>query len=122
MSDENRRAVRLSKWVHADEMEPFGEKDKPVIEAVQEVLERLNATERFGLALLHSHFEIADDEVLVESCDVQSRTLSVRPMKHQDLPDQCCLVLTLWAFDGAHCIEHYPTCKDGRHYGSKERL
>jgi hypothetical protein len=43
------------------------------------VLERHGAASRFGVMLLHRHFALTDEEVLLETCDVVSRTLTSRP-------------------------------------------
>lgn len=46
---------------------------------VREVLERHGAIQRFGVNLLHDHFPIGADEVLLEVCDPDTRTLTIRP-------------------------------------------
>jgi hypothetical protein len=43
------------------------------------VLEQHGALQRFGLTLLHQHFDMGDDEILVESIDVTNRVLTLRP-------------------------------------------
>lgn len=51
---------------------------------VQEVLhmmEAKNLTSRFGITLLHKHFDVADDEIMIETCDTKKRTLLIRPIK-----------------------------------------
>jgi hypothetical protein len=64
-----------------DEVEPFSDRDQACMSDVRAVLARHGALQRFGLTLLHQHFDIADDEVLVEDIDVANRVLTCRPEK-----------------------------------------
>ncbi|MGW3071326.1 hypothetical protein [Kitasatospora sp. NPDC001132] len=43
-----------------------------------DVLEKHGNLDRFGLCLLHEHFPVASDEVLVETHDLAARTLQIR--------------------------------------------
>jgi len=49
------------------------------------VLQRYGALDRFGISLIHRHFDIADDEELMEYTDVEQRTLTVKPVKKSDI-------------------------------------
>jgi len=62
-----------------DEVEELGPSDRETLEEVREVLEKRNATDRFGFFLLHSHFGLQPDETLIETVDRQGRTLTIRP-------------------------------------------
>jgi hypothetical protein len=64
-----------------DEVEPLSAADRECLDDVRAVLAEHDALRRFGLTLLHQHFEIADDEVLVEEIDVENRVLTSRPEK-----------------------------------------
>jgi hypothetical protein len=55
------------------------ESDAELFAELREVLERHGAASRFGVTLLHKHFSIDADEVLVETCDVETRTLVTKP-------------------------------------------
>lgn len=63
-----------------DGVVPLNDADNAVVSEIRDVLAKHGALDRFGLALLHSHFEVSDDEVLVESVDLEARSLVVRPM------------------------------------------
>jgi hypothetical protein len=52
--------------------------DYNVLREVRSVLERHNAIGRFGINLLHRHFELNPDEILVEYTDEKNRTLTSR--------------------------------------------
>jgi hypothetical protein len=76
---------------------------------------------RFGIALLHSHFELADDEMLLETTDVEKREHWVRPVKKSfleeaDLDTQT----TVLTFDENGYSQQCGCCRDkhghtGRH-------
>jgi hypothetical protein len=80
-----------------DDVEPVSEKDKLCIQEVREVLRKHNATRRFGLCLLHEHFSLAEQEVLVESCDDENRVLTVRPVPLETVKDK--VMETSWRLD-----------------------
>lgn len=58
-----------------EEAEGLGSNDKEFIRDLVAVLERHGNLDRFGLCLLHDHFQLAQDEILVETNDSQERTL-----------------------------------------------
>jgi hypothetical protein len=63
-----------------DNVEPMGDQDLAVMNEVRDVLAKHGALERFGLTLLHTHFDIGEDEILVEKVDAEARTLTISPM------------------------------------------
>lgn len=69
------------------EVTPLSENDQPVINDVIEILRKHGALNRFGLTLLHQHFPIDEDEVMVESTDIQARTQTIKPVKKNELTD-----------------------------------
>jgi hypothetical protein len=64
---------------------PLTDADKPLIDELINVLRRHDALDRFGLTLLHQHFDISEDEVLLETTDRQSREQLIRPVWKSDL-------------------------------------
>jgi hypothetical protein len=67
-----------------DDIRPLSAEDRPIIAEVRDVLARHGALERFGLTLLHSHFELEGDEVLVEEVHSGERLLTTRPRQTTD--------------------------------------
>jgi hypothetical protein len=63
-----------------DEVDARSQADDKCFAELRTVLERHNALGRFGITLLHQHFDIGDDELLVEEVDVESRTLTIVPV------------------------------------------
>ncbi|MGW1195293.1 hypothetical protein ACWD4B_05460 [Streptomyces sp. NPDC002536] len=64
-----------------EEAEGLGPQDERFVHDLVAVLEKHGNLNRFGLCLLHDHFPVASDEVLVETHDVAARTLRVRVEK-----------------------------------------
>jgi len=62
-----------------DDCPPFGPDDEACFTEIREVLSKHGKLHRFGMTLLHGHFEIGEDEILLETCDPLSRTLTIRP-------------------------------------------
>ncbi|MFG3013303.1 hypothetical protein ACGFZB_23095 [Streptomyces cinerochromogenes] len=58
-----------------EEAEGLGPQDAEFVRDLVEVLARHGNLDRFGLCLLHDHFPLAADEVLVETNDPGARTL-----------------------------------------------
>jgi hypothetical protein len=58
-----------------EEVEGLGPRDAEFVRDLVAVLEKHGNLDRFGLCLLHDHFPLAADEVLVETNDPGTRTL-----------------------------------------------
>lgn len=68
------------------ETKPLSQREKDCLRAVRDALSAYGCLDTFGVSLIHKHFDIADDEILLETIDVEARTLSVRPVKKADQP------------------------------------
>jgi len=68
-----------------DEVGARSEADDACFAELRAVLERHDALGRFGITLLHQHFDIGDDELLVEEVDVESRTLTICPVSRAEV-------------------------------------
>ncbi|MCR8577979.1 hypothetical protein [Streptomyces sp. Isolate_219] len=64
-----------------EDAEPLGSQDAEFARDIKAVLEKHGNLDRFGLVLLHDHFSVGGDEVLVETNDPQARTLHVEVEK-----------------------------------------
>lgn len=56
-------------------------KDDQLFRELAEVLKRHHALDRFGVTLLHKHFEIGHDEALLETTDVEAREQRLQVVK-----------------------------------------
>jgi hypothetical protein len=110
-----------------DEIAPLSPSDEDCLKDIKAVLAKHNALHRFGVTLLHQHFEIAPDEVLVEECDVIGRRLTIAPQKESSLSVGKAIA-TNWRLDTnevmAKCIQVCPKDPDfpGRHQGPRKHL
>jgi|GEM_PF-6015100 len=65
---------------------------------LQSIIEKQGLTSKFGVALLHKHFEIEEDEVLLESNNPVQRTLTSQPIKVNEA-EKGEYATTIWRFD-----------------------
>jgi len=81
---------------------PFSDRDKVCFKELRDVLAKHGCLDRFGVNLIHKHFDVAGDEVLVETIDAESRTLTVRTMKRADMPHS---VETQWQLAEGEAVQ-----------------
>jgi len=67
-----------------EDVEPVNEADYECLEEVRATLRKHGRLERFGVALLHKHFDMKPDEMLVEYSDPVARELLIRPVKKEE--------------------------------------
>lgn len=91
-----------------DDVAPLSNADQPCLTEIRAVLIKHGALQRFGVALLHEHFEVADDEILVETIDVKTRTLTSRPEKLVEL-SKYNSVETSWRLDDLNAMARCTT-------------
>ncbi|MGW5609533.1 hypothetical protein ACWEWI_26260 [Streptomyces sp. NPDC003753] len=72
---ETKRSAPKRPLPRFEEAEGLGPQDADFIRDLVAVLKKHGNLDRFGLCLLHDHFPLAADEVLVETNDPGSRTL-----------------------------------------------
>ena len=71
--------------------------DEKCLEELKAVLEKHDRTSKFGIALLHKHFEMDESEVLVETADRDTRILETKPVTSDDAATMD-LVPSIWRF------------------------
>lgn len=93
-----------------DDVDPISDKDREVLEDLRAVMIRHGYTERFGVCLLHKHFDLAEGEVLMETTDPGARvsTLAVERQGARSTPS----IETMWKFSadgeviaGTKCVQ-----------------
>lgn len=62
--------------------------DQIIFDEIREVLKKHGALNKYGINLLHRHFEISPDEILKEYCDKENRTLTLKVVKRADLSNE----------------------------------
>ncbi len=68
-----------------DDVAPISEKDTNCLVEIRNVLKKYGQLDRLGIALLHSHFPLDDNEVMLEETDGENRTLTLKVAKNDDI-------------------------------------
>ena len=76
---------------------PFSPEDAECFRELRDILQKYGALERFGISLIHRHFDVEADEEMVEFTDHKNRTLTVKPVKKSDI-DWESTTITNWKF------------------------
>ncbi|MGQ8365472.1 hypothetical protein [Glaciecola sp. 1036] len=95
MSTIKLEAVQWSSLKDIDDVEPLNEKDYSVLTELREVLLKHGYINRFGIKLLHRHFDISQDEIIMENTDVESR-VSVLSVEKDSSKENT--IETMWRF------------------------
>ena len=82
-----------------DDVEDLDGSDLVCFQEIAAVLQRHGKLDRFDLALRHGHFDVADDELLVETSDPISRTLSIEPYRPDSIPVGAGIRETVWSLE-----------------------
>jgi hypothetical protein len=111
-------ATHWSRLTDIEDIRPLDESDTVVFAELEAVLRRHKAINRFGITLLHRHFELAEGEVLVESTDCVARTQTVEVKLAREVFDGGRLLQTQWAFADS---EGTLVCRGWCHYDQGHR-
>ena len=86
--------LQWSELKDIDDVKPLNDGDTDCLVEIRDVLKKHGKMERFGVALLHSHFDMASDEIMLESTDEDGRALISKPIKESEAGDN--KVGTIW--------------------------
>ena len=104
-------AIQPLQWEsvpHISRAAEFSARDEACFREVRDVLRRHDALDRFGLTLIHSHFPVAEDEILLEETDTRARTQTVRTVKRDEVVDAD-VTVTNWRLTDGDAV-HARTC------------
>jgi len=76
--------TQWARYKDIEDVEPINDGDMDCLVEISAVLKKYGKRERFGVALLHKHFEMANDELLVEHTDAKARVLTIKPLKQSE--------------------------------------
>lgn len=112
-----------------DQVQPLGSADSACLKEVADVLARHGAIDRFGITLLHDHFDLEPGEILVETCDPEQRVLTTAPAPVAPGDTRWHLVETSWRFESRSSPTPVLVCRVGcfvdlrdRHKRTHERM
>lgn len=81
------------------EVKPYNpDTDKALFDDLRKVLEAHGATDRFGVTLLHDHFEVNNGEQMIETHNSVTRELTIKPYRTEGIKRN--LQATNWRFNG----------------------
>lgn len=80
---------------HIDDVDPISDNDYAVLEELRQVISKHGYENRFGISLIHKHFELAKDEIALEETDEDARISTVRATKD---PGTKNTISTVWRF------------------------
>ncbi len=98
-----------------DEVPSLSEEDRVCFAEVRDVLAKHGRLQRFGICLLHEHFALAEDEILTEAWDAETRTLVSRPRRRAEESSKR-LIETSWRLDTGMAIGDCQETPTGGHY------
>lgn len=76
--------VQWTSFKDIDDIEPVNEGDHACLLELREVLRKYGQQDRFGVALLHSHFDLEEDEVMLETSDHSNRSLHLNAVRQSE--------------------------------------
>lgn len=80
-----------------DEIKPINDDDYKVLDEIGSVLRKYGRTNRFGICLLHKHFEIEEDEILFEVTNLEDRISTIKVEKRHTNAEQT--IETMWRYE-----------------------
>lgn len=118
----NIETVQWSALKDIDDVEPINEKDHYVLTELREVLLKHGYTNRLGICLLHKHFDISQNEIVVEKTDVDARVSVLSVEKNNNEQNS---IETMWKFSdnieaGQKCVLRCNYNSGHRSYHSTE--
>ena len=105
---------------HISEALPLTDEDDQLVADLHEVLKKHGALDRFGITLLHNHFHISDDEVLVEDTDMETRVQTISPVPISELADVP-IVQTAWHLKTGKAVMSCTCVKSGNDHSHQHR-
>lgn len=108
-------ATQPTKWSempHINSVIEFSDTDKECLAEIRDILKKHGNLNRFGISLLHNHFEVGEDEFLLETTDEKRRTQYIRPVKKAEFEGHDMVVTSLRLVEGEAIAEM--SCRCGR--------
>ena len=110
-------SIQATNWSALEDIHDvrkISDEDTECLREVREVLKKYQAIDRFGVTLLHKHFELSENEVLFETTDAVQRTQTVRPLSSEANEDRDTLTITALRFTGEDSAAiPYTYCRGG---------
>ncbi len=98
-----------------EDVHSFDQSDENCLEDIRQVLEKHDKTSKFGVALLHKHFDLGSDEILLETNNPKTKTLTIKPVNLSEIEEnEEKFITTLYRFDN-NLVYKCSWCKRNHH-------
>jgi hypothetical protein len=97
-----------------DDVAPINDNDHAVLQEIRQVLQKHGYMERFGVCLLHRHFDLKEDECLMEYTDTENKTQTL--VVEKKLAPSADKIETMWRF--SHHLPEVTLCEKQCSYSS----
>lgn len=106
--------VQWATLLHIDDVEPISDKDYAVLEELRQVISKHGYENRFGISLIHKHYELSENEIALEETDEEARISTIRAA---DDPGAAKTIETMWRFaKSARGVTSVTQCVQRCHY------
>jgi len=102
------------------DVEPRSEADDLFFREIYEVFKKHNALSRYGVTLLHKHFDVANNEMLVETTDRTARVQTIRAVNKSELLNEP-VIETSWRLDTGYPLVTCVCVKSGDDHSHQNR-
>ena len=102
------QTVQWAKLRQIEDLEPIGEQDYEVLEEIREVLIRQGYQDRFGVCLLHKHFDVQPGEAFLEQSDENARISTITVVPEAVAKEA---IETAWSFSPTEGIKAGRNCR-----------
>jgi hypothetical protein len=100
--------VQWTKLSQIEDLPPINDADYGVLEEIRQVLLRHGFEKRFGVCLLHKHFDIQPGEAFLEQSDEESRTSTISVVSEEVAKEA---METAWSFSSGDDIKAGRNCR-----------
>lgn len=118
--------VQPMQWnniIDISETEDLSGDDIACFSEIRDVLKKYGVLDKFGISLIHKHFDIAPGECMLEHTDLEERMLTIKPVKQSEISPGS-TTITMWRLTdsdkvaevGCRCARS-PDGHWGRHEG-----
>ncbi len=85
----------FNKFLHIDDVKRYSSQDMKMLAIFGQILAQHDAQERFGISLLHKHFDLQEGEIIVETKSIDSKEFTISV---SSIYDQNNKVPSMWRF------------------------
>ncbi len=88
----------MTGFTDIESVRPLGPEDDAVMADLHRTLERHGALDRFGISLLHQHFDLEEGEIMLEETNKAERLQQMRVVQAADL-ENVANIATAWSLE-----------------------